>query len=82
MGVNFAIRFALIGLGKSSISVMVGVMEVIVRSISTHFLVSNLGFLGMTFPNPLCWLTSTVFVALLYPQMMKKADLLKNKGSS
>ncbi|MFP3041758.1 MATE family efflux transporter [Treponema primitia] len=81
LGVNFAIRFALIGLGKSSISVMVGVMEVIVRSVSTHFLVSNLGFLGMTFPNPLCWLTSTVFVALLYPQMMKKAELLKNKGS-
>lgn len=74
LGINFTIRFVLIGLGKSSIPFMVAILEVIVRSTSTFFLVRQLGFMGMTLPNPLCWITSTALIAAIYPGMLKRTE--------
>lgn len=76
LGINFTIRFVLIGLGKSSVPFIVAILEVIVRSASTFFLVKRLGFLGITLPNPLCWITSTVLIAVLYPGMLKQMETL------
>lgn len=73
LGVNFAIRFALVGAGKTVIPLAVGISEILTRAGVTFLLVYRIGFMGMTFASPACWLTSTVLCLACYPSMMKKA---------
>lgn len=73
LGVNFIVRFALIGVGKSFIPMAVGVSEILTRAAVTYLLVYRIGFLGMTFASPACWLTSTLLCVVCYKPMMKSA---------
>ena len=74
LGVNFIVRFALTGVGKSVIPMAVGISEIITRALVTYLLVYRIGFLGMTFASPACWLTSTALCVLCYAPMMKSAE--------
>lgn len=74
LGINFIVRFALTGVGKSVIPMAVGVSEIITRALVTYLLVYRIGFLGMTFASPACWLTSTMLCVICYAPMMKSAE--------
>ena len=69
----FIVRFVLTGLGETFIPLIVGILEVIVRCLGTYFLVYPLGFTGMTYINPLCWITSTFLICCLYPYLLHRA---------
>ena len=73
LGVNFIVRFALIGVGKTAIPMMVGISEILTRAAVTYFLVYRIGFLGMTFASPACWFTSTLLCVVCYKPMIHSA---------
>lgn len=73
LGINFVVRFVLTGVGESSIPLGIGILEIVVRCLGTYFLVYPLGFQGMIYVNPLCWLTSTFLIICFYPYLLQKA---------
>lgn len=73
LGVNFVIRFVLTGVGQSSVPLVVGILEIFIRGLSTYYLIYPLGFTGMTYTNPLCWVVSTVLVAIVYRYLLNKS---------
>lgn len=73
LGVNYVIRFALIGVGETIIPMAVGISEIATRAAVTFLLVRHIGFTGMTFASPACWLTSTGLCLACAPFMMNKA---------
>lgn len=73
LGVNFIVRFALTGVGKTVIPMTVGISEILTRAAVTYLLVYRIGFLGMTFASPACWFTSTLLCVLCYKPMMRGA---------
>lgn len=73
LGVNYVVRFALIGVGKTIILMAVGLSEIATRAAVTFLLVRRFGFTGMIFASPACWFTSTALCFACYPSMMKKA---------
>ena len=73
LGVNYVVRFALIGVGKTIIPMAVGLSEIATRAAVTFLLVRQFGFTGMIFASPACWFTSTALCLACYPSMMKKA---------
>lgn len=73
LGVNFVIRFALIGVGKTVIPLAVGISEILTRAAAAFVLVDKTGFAGMTLASPACWFTSTLLCALCYRPMMQDA---------
>ncbi len=77
LGVNYIVRFALTGVGKTIIPILVGVTEILTRAAVTYLLVYRIGFLGMIFASPACWLTSTLLCVLCYAPMMKSAAKAK-----
>lgn len=74
LGVNYVIRFALIGVGKSAIPMLVGLSEIATRAAVTYLLVYRIGFAGMAFASPACWVTSTILCGLCYAPMMHSAE--------
>ena len=81
LGINFIVRFVLTGLGEVTVPLGVGVLEVIIRCFGTLYFIYPLGFVGMTYINPLCWVTSTTLIILAYPYLVKKAfKTVKDKG--
>ena len=74
LGVNYVIRFALIGVGKSAIPMLVGLSEIATRAAVTYLLVYRIGFAGMAFASPACWVTSTILCGLCYAPMMRSAE--------
>ncbi len=72
LGINYIVRFSLIGVGVSAIPMMVGISEVLTRALVTYLLVYRIGFLGMTFASPACWFTSTLLCIFCYKPMMKR----------
>lgn len=73
LGVNFIVRFALTGVGKTIIPMMVGISEILTRAAVTYLLVYRIGFMGMTFASPACWFTSTLLCVGCYKPMMRSA---------
>lgn len=73
LGVNFIVRFALTGVGKTVIPMAVGISEILTRAAVTYLLVYRIGFLGMTFASPACWFTSTLLCVICYKPMMNSA---------
>ncbi|MCD8027661.1 MAG: hypothetical protein LUF02_03150 [Erysipelotrichaceae bacterium] len=73
LGINFIVRFVLVGIGESSIPLGVGILEIIVRFLGTYLLIYPLDFTGMIYINPLCWGTSTFLIICIYPYLLKKA---------
>lgn len=73
LGVNFVIRFVLTGVGEATVPLGVGILEIIIRAVSTYLLIYPLGFTGMTYTNPLCWGVSTLLIAVLYNRLLKNA---------
>lgn len=73
LGVNYVIRFTLVGIGKSAIPMLVGISEIVTRAAVTYLLIYRIGFLGMTFASPACWFTSTLLCVICYVPMMRHA---------
>lgn len=73
LGVNFIVRFALTGVGKTVIPMAVGITEILTRAAVTYLLVYRIGFIGMTFASPACWFTSTLLCVICYKPMMESA---------
>ena len=73
LGVNFVVRFVLTGLGQSVVPLGVGILEIFIRVLGTRFLIMPLGYRGMIYINPLCWIVSTALVALFYFPLMNGA---------
>lgn len=73
LGINFVVRFALIGVGQAMIPMAVGVSEILTRAAVSFLLVYRIGFTGMTFASPACWFTSTALCLVCYAPSMKKA---------
>ena len=73
LGINFVIRFVLIGVGQVSIPLGIGILEIILRAFSTYFFIYPLGFIGMVYSNPLCWGISTLLILFLYSYLIKQA---------
>ncbi|MFP3153915.1 MATE family efflux transporter [Lachnospiraceae bacterium ZAX-1] len=79
LGVNFVVRFVLAGIGETMVPLIVGIMEIVVRSVSAFLLIKYFGFVGMSFVSPLCWFTSTLLVAIICPVLMRKAEAQKER---
>lgn len=79
LGVNFVIRFVLIGVGQASVPLGVGILEVFIRALTTYYLIYPLGFTGMTYTNPLCWGVSTLLIAIAYSKLLNKSFKQKLK---
>lgn len=73
LGINYVIRFTLVGAQKSAIPMMVGISEIATRAAVTYLLVYRIGFLGMTVASPACWFTSTLLCVICYAPMMRRA---------
>ena len=78
LGINFIVRFVLIGIEQSIVPLVVGILEIFVRCLATLFLIYPHGFTGMIYVNPLCWATSTLLMVLVYPALFKKS--IRNKA--
>jgi len=74
LGVNFVVRFTLVGLGETLMPLLIGVMEIVVRSVSAFLLIKYFGFTGMAFVSPLCWFTSTLFVSIMCPILLRRIE--------
>lgn len=72
LGINFILRFALIGVGQSIVPLGVGVLEIMTRVAGTFLLIVPFGFRGLIYINPLCWVTSTVLVAAFLPLLLNR----------
>ena len=73
LGVNFVVRFVLTGVGQAVVPLGVGILEILNRVAGTFLLIYPLGFSGMIYINPLCWVTSTVLVAIFFVPLLKRA---------
>ena len=82
LGINFIVRFVLTGVGQSTVPLGVGILEIIVRCLGTVFLIYPLGFQGMIYINPLCWITSTFLVVIFYPYLLNRSIKRKLKEVS
>ena len=66
-----ALRFALQGMGYTTIAVISGFMEVIARVIAALVLIPQFGFLGVQFAHPLAWLFGDLLLIPAFVYCMK-----------
>ncbi len=70
---DFVFQHSLVGIGKSFISTMVCFSEILTRVAVTYLFVYRIGFMGICFVSPACWLTSTILCIICYRPMMRSA---------
>ena len=68
----FIFRFTLQGLGKTLVPTIAGVMELVMRALAAVFLISEFGYIGACFANPLAWVGSCIPLAAAYFLTQKK----------
>lgn len=66
------VRFLIQGMGFSPLAIMAGVFEMVARILAAIILVPKLGFLGVTFANPLAWVMADIFLIPAYFYVKKK----------
>lgn len=79
LGVNFVVRFTLVGLGETMTPLLIGAIEIAVRSVSAFFLIKHFGFTGLAFVSPLCWLTSTLLASVMCPFFLRRIERKNTK---
>ena len=66
------LRFALQGMGFTTIAVISGVMEVIARVLAAIILIPQFGFFGVQFAHPLAWLFGDLLLIPAFIVCMRK----------
>ena len=70
----YLLRNVVQGMGKSAITVVGGVLELIGRSIASIVLVEIWDFTGTCFSHPLAWVFASIFFVIIYAVIIKKFD--------
>lgn len=72
LGLIFVYRNALQGIGRSTLTMLAGVTELVMRIVAAFVLVKYYGFLGICLSNPAAWLGADVFLLIAYYLIMRK----------
>ena len=72
LGVIFVYRNTLQGIGRSALTMVAGVTELVGRALSSFLLVGWFGFAGICLSNPIAWLAADFFLVPAYYVIMKK----------
>lgn len=74
LGVLIVYRYAIQGLGYSSLAMMAGVAEMVARVVVALLLVPPLGFFGASLSNPAAWVAACVFLLPAYRWTVRQID--------
>ena len=72
LGVIFVYRNTLQGIGRSALTMIAGVTELIGRTVSSFLFVKLFGFTGICLSNPMAWLAADIFLVSAYYIIMRK----------
>ncbi|MEA4973046.1 MAG: MATE family efflux transporter [Candidatus Metalachnospira sp.] len=72
LGIVFIYRNTLQGIGKSVITTLAGVTELIARLLTSFILVKHIGYLGVCLSNPIAWIAADIFLLITYFVTMRK----------
>lgn len=82
LGLLTILRYSIQGLGYSNLSMLSGVMEMIARCGVSLWLVPAFGFLGVTYGDPVAWVSADVFLVpcmvMLYRHLARKVRPCRN----
>lgn len=79
LGAIFVYRNSLQGMGYSTVTMLAGVTELVMRIVASLVLVEIIGFTGVCLSNPLAWVGAGVFLMIVYYIVMRK---FKPKGNT
>ncbi len=82
LGIIHIYRNALQGIGKSALTMVAGVMELVGRSLSSFLFVRYFGFTGICLSNPTAWLAADIFLVSCYYFIMRKNRCTRSYGFS
>lgn len=68
----FVYRNALQGIGRSTLTMIAGTLELIMRSLASIILAGKFGFLGICLSSPSAWIGADVFLIIAYYVIMHK----------
>lgn len=72
VAVVLVFRNTLQGIGKSAVTTIAGVMELVGRAGASFVLVKHIGYVGVCLSNPLAWIAADIFLLITYYITMKK----------
>ncbi len=72
LGVIFVYRNTLQGIGRSALTMIAGVTELVGRTVSSFLFVKLFGFTGICLSNPMAWLAADIFLVSAYYIIMRK----------
>lgn len=72
LGVIYVYRNALQGIGRSALTMIGGVTELLGRTVSSFLFVKLFGFTGICMSNPTAWLAADIFLVATYYVIMRK----------
>ena len=82
LGLLTILRYSIQGLGYSNLSMLSGVMEMLARCGVSLWLVPAFGFLGVTYGDPVAWVSADVFLVpcmvMLYRHLARKVRPCRN----
>jgi len=82
LGLLFALRGTIQGLGKAAVPTLAGVMELLLRSAAGLVLVAHLGFLGVCWASPLAWFGSLSALAPAWFYFRRRLIMQENAQSA
>ena len=80
LGFIFIYRNVLQGMGESFMPMMVGVFELIARSLAVYILPKYIGFTGICVSDPIAWIVAAIPLMFTYKKMIKNIINEKEKG--
>ena len=80
LGFIFIYRNVLQGMGESFMPMMVGVFELIARSLAVYILPKYIGFTGICVSDPIAWVVAAIPLMFTYKKMIKNIINEKEKG--
>ena len=81
----FVYRNALQGMGISSVPLISGILELVLRAVAAFVLASMWGYIGICLASPICWIAACIFTAGCYfyvQQTMMKREISKETVES
>ena len=72
LSVIFVYRNALQGIGRSALTMLAGVIELVMRVLAAFLLAARFGYLGICLSNPAAWLGAHVFLRIAYFVIIRK----------
>ena len=74
LGVIYALRNTLQGVGFSKIAMLSGLFELVARSVMGLFVVPKFGFSAVCLAHPSAWIMADLILIVLYSILMKRLD--------